>query len=411
MLCPDVVSSASVEAANLAAFGGRAYDYWEAPAGQTSRFAAFTLEPTDGGAWNAHLWAGTSASGCSPATQPADLGTARFGPGRPYGSEPRFKSDGSRFVVFDDRWRIVTYPGDGATAATGATHVVATYSVPPLGSSVLDPSGAEGANGYFVEPPRVAWTATGLAWAQPTQDGWEIVTAPDMTNALQSTYLVCAGVTPREIAMLDDGTVLASYRDSPQSAENLFLLKPDAQRNCVHEQQYTHVAGGSSSIATDFAVSPDGTLIAFLQLDAATQDTSPWMTAGGQLPGGYLYVVPVAGGTPVKVLNDPALFGPRWVAGGTGLVFTRLDGVAPASGREATSVVYVMPDGGSKHTVVQGDGVSSFVSTSGNAACSIGRGSLGSRAPGGGFGIAIGIAATGWAVRRRTRPASRRATG
>jgi hypothetical protein len=367
VLCPDVVTNASSQGAPFAALAGRAYDYWEAPPGQLSRFAAFTIESAPDAGLSAHLWAGTTGSTCD--VPPVDLGATRFGPGRPFGSEPNFKPDGTRFVVFDRQWRIVTFSADG----TGTPHVVATYPVPSSqASSILDPVGIGSGNGYLVEPPRVTWTASGLAWAQPIQSGWEIVTAPDISNATLATYLTCPGVTPREIAMLADGTVIASYRQTPSSSENLYLLKPDAQRNCTHGQQYTHLGDPGSSTATDFALSPDGAQIAFLQIDTTAQDASAWMQGNSQFPGGYVYVVPVSGGTPTQVSSAPALYGPRWIAGGTALVFTRLDGIVPTTGRPATSVVVVAPDGGGQHAIAQGDGVTTFVSTSGNAACNAG---------------------------------------
>src|SRR5260370_1008691 len=74
--------------------------------------------------------------------------------------------------------------------------------------SVRGPVGFDGGEAVVVEPPRVEWTANGLAWAQPTANGWQIVSAPDGADAGQPTqYMSCKGVTPREIAMLSDGTV------------------------------------------------------------------------------------------------------------------------------------------------------------------------------------------------------------
>src|SRR4029077_19986709 len=117
------------------------------------------------------------------------------------------------------------------------------------------------------------WTADGLAWAQPTASGWEVVTAPDSPDAGEpTTYMTCKGVTPRQIAMLDDGTVIASYRPTAQSSENLYQLKPNAQQICTREQQYTNLSSADGATATDFAVSPDGTQIAFLQIDPGAQD-------------------------------------------------------------------------------------------------------------------------------------------
>jgi hypothetical protein len=377
VLCADMVSSVSNQGslAPFAAYGGRAYDYWEAPPGMPSKFAAFTLDNDPDAGLSSHLWAGTSASTCS--SPAADLGSVAFGPGRPFGSEPHFNSDGTRFVVFDRQWQIVTYSADGS----GSPHAVATYPVKPADArSILDPVGVAAGGGYVVEPPRVAWTATGLAWAEPTAIGWEIVTAPDQSNATPTTYMTCQGVIPREIAMLSDGTIIASFRQTRQASENLYRLKPDAQQNCSFEQQYTNLSEARSSTATDFAVSPDERQIAFLQIDPATQDASPWMQGSSQLPGGYLYVVPVAGGTPTQLSSAPFIYGPRWIGGATALVLTRLDGYFSSTGGLATSVLVVAPDGGGVQVVAQGDGVATFVSTSGNAGCS----AAGASAPGAG---------------------------
>ena len=221
--------------------------------------------------------------------------------------------------------------------------------------------------------------------------------------------MTCKGVTPRQIALLADGTVIASYRQSQQLGENIYQLKPNAQQSCSREQQYTTLSNSSAATATDFAVSPDGTQLAFLGLDPEQQDASAWMQGSTQLPGGYLFVVPVGGGTPLQVSNDPVLYGPRWIGGGTALEFTRLDGVVGATGRLATSVVVLAVDGGSEHVGASGDGVTTFVSTPGNAACSVagsaelGRGSVSGAA----FGAA-GLLAFCVRGQRRDRRGRRR---
>jgi hypothetical protein len=397
VLCPDVITDASAPIARLVAYAGRAYDYWEAPPGQTSKFAAFTVDFVPDSGLFGHLWAGTTASSCD--ASPVDFGPVGFGPGRPFGSEPHFNPGGSRFVVFDRQWRIVTYPADDASAP----QVIATFPVPyAQARSVLDPPGFDAGAGYLFEPPRVEWTAGGLAWAQPTAGGWEIVTAPDIPDAGPPTpYMICNGVTPREIAMLRDGTVIAAYRLTPQSSENLYQLKPDARQNCSHEQQYTNLADSGRSMATDFDVSPDGTQIAFLQNDPSLVDASPWMQGGSPLPGGYVYVVPVSGGTPTQVSTEPAIYGPRWIGGGTALVFTRLDGIS-STGNPATSVVVVAPDGGARHVIAQGDGVTTFVATSGSGACSVGGAAAEDGAKRGGVSLWL-LAVAGPVARRQRR--------
>lgn len=403
VLCPDVISNSSVPIGAFAAYTGRAYDFWEAPPGQPLKFAAFTLDAIPDAGLFAHLWSGTSASTCDAG--PIDYATTSFGPGRPWGSDPHFSPDGSRFVVFDRDWNIVTFAADAADGGGETSHVVATYPVPyKQAPAYFDPVAAGPDAGYPFEPPRVAWTDNGLAWAQPTSSGWEIVEAADMQDATPTRYMTCKGVTPREIAMLRDGTVIVSYRPTLDSSENIHLLKPDAQQNCYHEQQYTNLLDSGTSVATDFAVSPDETQIAFLEMDTTSQDASLWTTPGGgsTLPGGYVYVVPVAGGTPVLVSSDPAIYGPRWIGGGSALVFTRLDGVAPTTGRPATSVVVIGLDGGPARIVAQGDGVTSFAATSGNAACGVSpsgaRGATGARWS---AGVWVLVAGARWARRRR----------
>src|SRR4029077_20780186 len=98
----------------------------------------------------------------------------------------------------------------------------------------------------------------------------------------------------------------------------------------------------------------------------------------------------------------PAIFGPRWIGGGTSIVFTRLDGIVAITGNPATSVVVVGPDGGGKQIVAQGDGVSTFVSPSGNAACSISRAGTRAGSGMGAWGLA-GLAVIASCVRRRSR--------
>jgi hypothetical protein len=402
VLCPAAFSDASAPIAPFAAYAGRAYDFWEGPPGQLSKFAAFTLDLVPEAGLSGHLWAGTNASTCGG--PPLDFGSAGFGPGRPFGSEPHFNDDGSRFVAFDQEWHILTFSADSADPTDGSRHLVATYPVPfSEAPSALDPVGLDAGSRYVVEPPRVEWSGDTLAWAQPTVNGWEVVTSPDEPDAAPVSYMVCPGVTPREIAKLHDGTVIASYRLTPMSSENLYQLKPDTQLNCHLEQQYTSLPDSGSSTATDFAVSPDGTQIAFLQLDTTLQDASPWVQGTSRLPGGYLYVVPVAGGTPTLVSSEPAIYGPRWIGGGTALAFTRLDGRTD-SGSLATSVVVVAPDGGALQLVAQGDGVATFVSTSGNAACD----ATGRRPERGGWARAAACAlVAAWLARSRAAMAAR----
>jgi hypothetical protein len=408
VLCPKVVvTTVTNEIASFAAYGGRAYDFWEAPAGQPSKFAGFLMDFKAGLGYSAHLYSGTTASFCDAGAPIGlnDLGATSFGPGRPYGSDPHFSPDGSRFVVYDDKWEIITYSSDG----TPPTNVVTTYPL-TFGAAGLDPSGAASLPGYLQEPPRVEWmpgASTELAWAipQPLAGGglgWAIMTAKDGVGSTPSTFMTCAGMVPREIAILSDDTVIASYRQTATSPENLVHLK-STSGTCDVELTYTSLGNVSGAIATDFAVSPDGTQIAFLQVDPSSGPAAgPWATesndAAAQLPGGYVYIVPVNGGTPKQVSATPAIYGPRWIGAGRSLIFTGLRGLTSA-GLLETSVVVVQTDGTGQAIVATGDGVSTFVSTSGNAACNSAPGGRGAPLA----GALLSLAAIAQLVRRRRR--------
>jgi hypothetical protein len=343
LLCAD--AAVPLDIVRLGAYAGRAFDTWEAPAGEPSRFAAFTLEADPDGGYIGHLWAGTFDAPCSP----VDFGTSDFGPNAPFGSEPSFSPDGTRFAVFDSHWNVVTFPVDGS----GDTNVVAAYGLAYAeAGAALDPIDEAVDSGYVLEPPRVGWRRDGvLAWARPLDDSnWELVTAPDAPDAEVTQYMHCGGVTPREIAMLADGTVIAAYRDPTLGpGENIVGLTRSAYNLCSHDLYA--IGPSSASIATDFALSPDGTELAFLWRDPPQGDGAAW-PAG--LPGGYVFVMPVSNPVPVQVSNERALYGPRWIASGATLAFTRFDGIAASTGDVATTVIAMGPDGSAERVIAQG---------------------------------------------------------
>jgi hypothetical protein len=222
--------------------------------------------------------------------------------------------------------------------------------------------------------------------------------------------MTCAGIVPRQFAILTDGSVIASYRQTASGPEDLVHLKVNGTGGaCTPILNYTSLPVASGGVATDFAVSPDGTQIAYLLDPNTTTDAGPWMQGASQLPGGYVYLVPVVGGTPKQVSPTPALFGPRWIGGGGWLVFTRLDGVTDggpvgSGGTVASSVVIIPADGGAVSSVVaMGDGVTSFVSTSGSGACSTVLGAPGGTGGAPGAGL-ISLVAFAGLLRARRSP-------
>ncbi len=159
--------------------------------------------------------------------------------------------------------------------------VVSNYAtgVPDAGGSYdTDPGGL-----FF--PPRPQWNGNMIAWVRETSSGlspssWEIVQATDVAGATPQLYMACPGGTPREFQFLADGSVIVAYRTtigtSAQASgpENLYRLAPDASKDCTIVTQYTDLGNTGYSQATDFALSPDATQIAFLQVDGLTDETT-----------------------------------------------------------------------------------------------------------------------------------------
>jgi hypothetical protein len=199
---------------------------------------------------------------------------------------------------------------------------------------------------------------------------WEIVTTEDVAGAMPQRYMACPGATPREFHFLADGSLIVAYRTTTSGPENLYRLAPDSTKNCRVLVQYTDLGNAVLSQATDFAVSPDGTQIAFLQVDGVADDAS-YGSSG--LPGGYPYVVGVDGGAPTRLSQDYFMYGPRWIGAGTRLVGARYDGFTDAGLVPiATSIIVRSPTPGpTPPPLVQADGYTSFVSTGSNGGCSL----------------------------------------
>jgi hypothetical protein len=148
---------------------------------------------------------------------------------------------------------------------------------------------------------------------------------------------------------------------------------------------YTNLSDTVNSVATDFSVSPDEQWLAFVQIDPSIQDAGPWWgntcifgctDYGLVQTGGYVYVAPISNfNAAVQISPLPALYGPRWLGGGSLLAFTRLDPI-PANGiNSPTAAIVLRPDGGGSKAVATADGINDILATSGNGiagACSVG---------------------------------------
>ena len=253
-------------------------DAWEAPAGQASRFVfsgtASRTAVDDAGDYATFLIAGTTRSSCLVAPTMLRSINARAGAL----GQPRFSPDGTRVAFIDPAgasFGVATVGFDGS----GYRAIAPVYASPPSG-------GDESTN------IRPEWQdATHVAWPRPLGNGsWQVVVASDGANATPTTYFTCTGATtPHHIALLADGSVVASYSPIANAPADLFVLKPDASKVCQVVHRLTSLAG-TASRAHDFAVSPDEKTVAYLHYDATKYD-------GGAAPAneGELYSVPVDG--------------------------------------------------------------------------------------------------------------------
>jgi hypothetical protein len=345
-------------------------DFWEAPAGAPSRFAVAVYNADPSG--NPVLFVGSADASC--ATPPAEVA---YDGGS---TQPRFAANGSRLVFLGAvDLNVVTVNPDGTDL-----RIVANYATGLVNSGLAydpDPAG-------FNVPPRPQWVGDDVvAWvrqytASSVAPAWEIVKASDVAGATPQRYMACPGGTPREFQFLSDGSVIVAYRTTLDAStatsgpENLYRLTPDGSQNCTVVEQYTELGNSGISQATDFAVSPDGTKIAFLEVDvAASTDDAGYASQG--LPGGYPYLVAVEGGTPTQLSNDFLMYGPRWIGDGTRLLATRYDGYTDGGIVEfATSIIVRAPTTGQTPApLLQADGYKTFASTGSNGGCSVAAGS------------------------------------
>ena len=333
-------------------------DAWEAPAGQPSRFVfsgtASRTPVDDAGDYATFLIAGTTKSSCLVAPTTLRAIDARGGAL----SQPRFSPDGTRVAFIDPAgasFGVATVGFDG----TGYRAIAPVYATPPG-----PPSGGGGGGGAAGDEStniRPEWQdATHVAWPRPMGNGsWQVVVATDAMNATPTTYFTCAGATtPHHIALLADGSVVASYSPATNAPVDLFVLKPDASKICQVVHKLTTLVG-SASRAHDFAVSPDQKTVAYLHYDATQHD-------GGPAPAneGELYSVPVDGSRAASAVGSARVgrIGPRWIGGGSRLAWTSV-GLAADGGDPiyADDVSVVLVDGGGAADLATGDGLNVIV--------------------------------------------------
>jgi hypothetical protein len=390
-------------------------DWWEAPsAADPSRVAFVAFDYVDAGAdakpaLNARLALGTNANTCQ--NPPVKIAGTLPDAGNDQGGvnliQPRFNHAGTRVAYLEDKggWFVVTVSYDGKDRRE-----VAKMCEGPEDSC---------SGNQVIFPTRPQWlNDTTVGWArQQNPDsgtGWEVVTATDSANPSPTVYMTCDGETPKSIAFLKDGSVIANrMRPDGGSREDLEVLKPNAgTKKCEVVRNLTNLPL-NYSYARDFSISPDESEVAYVRY---IQDGGTLPEGGGSRIGGEVYVAAIngasapapAGGTP-----QATQFGPRYVAGATALAF---NGVIDGGGGAAedasdgvlrgTPVIAVLPrDGGGVTYAAKSDiDGGTYVSGGGNGGACDFRLNLCSMGPiqaGGGPTIGITLAGLAWLVGRR----------
>jgi hypothetical protein len=307
-------------------------DNWEGPPGTPARGAFSQVDfTTDAGAQLAavsYLVAATSDTTCQnpPALVHAVTGSS------PGVAQPRISPDGTRIAYLEQR---STSEVHFATVGFDGT------DYHDFGNMCGDAGGSCSPSNYTLQPDRPQWIdTTHVAWLVDTTQTagsgtFTIYSAPDTNNAPWSVYMTCAGkYTPRGFAVLKDGSILANYQAVGSLVEDLVVFGKDSSSKCVVKRNLTNLKN-AYSYARDFSVSPDGTMVAYVQL--ATTPNELDSGVGGRF-GGMVYLVPVDGSAaPAPAIGEAlqAYFGPRWIAGGTRLAW---NGSAPVTGPVPVSI-------------------------------------------------------------------------
>lgn len=396
-------------------------DWWEAPsAADPSRVAFVTFDYVDAGAdaqpdLAARLALGTNLSTCQnppvkvfpvpPPDAAAQEGVSLI--------QPRFNKAGTRVAYLeqegkDGPWTIIAISYDGKDRRKLAKMCEGPEDT-CSGKSVIFPT-------------RPQWlNDTTVGWArQQNEDagtGWEVVTANDSANPNIQVYMTCDGDTPKSIAFLKDGSVIANrMKPDGGSREDLEVLKPNAAtKKCDVVRNLTNLPL-NYSYARDFSISPDESEVAFVRF---IQDGGTLPEGGGSRIGGEIYTAPINGAAApaaAGVTPQAAQFGPRYVAGATALAFNGLIDGGPGGGGEledasdgtlkgVPTISVVQRDGGAVNYAAKSDpDGGTFVSGGGNGGACDFRLNLCSMGPiqaGGGPTIGISLAGLAWLVARR----------
>ncbi len=326
----------------LSAVGGVfidvAMDSYEPAPGLPGR-AAFANLAKVGDASTISLVAATTDNTCQ--NQALKLHTITSVGKDPTAIQPRFSPDGQRIAYAEDR---------GQTDAGSTNVFIAVVGFD--GSSYREIShycSQQGQScwGQHMFPRRPQWIDDAhVSWIRsvdPQQKSppftWEVVTAADAPGSTAQRYMTCSTWDiPYSYSFLRNGDVVASYKPQKDSPEDLVVLGRDTGGSCTLVRNLTKFpAAAKGSFGRDFAISPDQKLVAYVHhlqpiSDAGTRDAFASCPETGPCApiaivssgGGVLYSVPVEGNaapSPVGGAELAAVFGPRFISGGTRLAW------------------------------------------------------------------------------------------
>lgn len=324
-----------------------ALDSIEMPAGTPSRAAFADIQTSgDGGLKAISLVVADTNNTCqSPPTRVHQIGQITGKDAMVL--QPHFSPDGNRVVYLENRGT--------SDAGSDDTHVnVVGFD----GSNFRElglycpATGSGNCWGRHLFPRRPQWLdPTHVGWIRVLDRAntsppfaWEIVVASDSPGGGVSRYMTCSSYeVPFSFTFINDGTVLANLKPTQNAPEDLVVLGRDASGACTLVRNLTKLPiANKGSFARDFAVSPDGSLVAYMHhiepiSDASTGDpyancpeTGPCITGGiVATGGGKLYAVHTDGSDvphPVGGTELDMLFGPRFISAGTRLAW---NGSAP----------------------------------------------------------------------------------
>lgn len=382
-----------------------AADFWEGPPGTDAKAVFLQTDVHNDAGAGYSLNVVTTSSSCASA--PTKLDEVASTADNLF-LHPRFSPNGSRVVYLSKPKSgdvVLTVGADGS-----ARHSIAPFAVRPDGGAF--PDAGVGTNQGKILGLR--WVDdTKVAWLQIVNgSSWRIVVANDADNATVDVAMTCSALSgdlPTAFAFTADGSVLVTQRSKfhdggTPAARDLLLYKANATtKACELVRNITQLdsdGGAQISSVSEFAISPDGTQVAYVLFDSHV-DAGSGPQANGVWTASLDGLTPPAPLPGAPTRGAVQFAGPRWLAGGALLAWPQAQASVDA-GDGGNETIVVSPAGGGTPRVVansqNGNGTKNVFAIGNGAACAI--------ASAGGSGlVALGAAAAfvGLVARRRRR--------